>query len=101
MAVAFPYLLQGAWLTVQISSAATVLALCLGLLGALARISEVGVLRLLGGLYIEVFRGTPILVQLYIMFFVVGGALQNAGINVDSFYLGVAALAINYGAYFA
>jgi polar amino acid transport system permease protein len=99
MALAFPYLLGGAWLTVQISSVAAVLAIVLGLCGALGRLSRFVALRLLGGLYIEVFRGTPILVQLYIMFFVVGGALQNAGLTIDSYYLGVATLAINYGAY--
>src|SRR5207302_2496292 len=80
---------------------ATVLAVAFGLLGALSRISRLLALRILGGLYIEVFRGTPILVQLYIMFFVVGGALQNAGLTIDSYYLGVATLAINYGAYLA
>jgi len=86
------------WLvTVGISAAALLLSLLLGVLTALARRSAFLPLRYLALLYIEVVRGTPLLVQILILFYVVANAL-----GVDNRYIvGVLALSLFAGAYLA
>lgn len=49
--------------------------------------------------YVEAFRGTPLLVQIFIIYFGVGGYLKNYGINIDPFTAGVIALGLNSAAY--
>jgi len=49
--------------------------------------------------FIEIFRGTPILIQLYIANYVVVGWLNDRNINPDTFWVGSMALGVNYGAY--
>lgn len=90
-----PYLLQGALVTVQISVAAMVLALILGLVAAVGRLSRRRIWRVLAGFYIEVVRGTPLLVQLFIVYY----GLPSYGIRLDPFMAGFLTLGIHYGAY--
>lgn len=94
-----PYLLQGAWLTVRLSVVAMLVALVLGIFGALARLSTAIPARVLATAYVEIFRGTPILIQLYVANFVVVGWLNDNNINPDTFWVGALTLGINYGAY--
>ncbi|KAB0493735.1 amino acid ABC transporter permease [Pseudomonas vancouverensis] len=93
----FPFFLEAAWITVQIS----VLALLLGLLVAIvlvaARLSTSLVLRCLARIYISVFRGTPCLVQLFIIYF--GG--PQIGLELEPFAAGVLGLGLNIAAYMA
>ncbi len=63
------WLLQGVWLTIQIGLAAWVIALALGILFGTLRSVHVRLLRLLGSIYIEVFRNVPFLVQLFFWFY--------------------------------
>src|SRR5436190_20705144 len=57
------------WRTVYISVCAQVLGVLLGLIGALMRMSRLLPLRLLSGLYVLVFRGTPLIVQIFFVYF--------------------------------
>lgn len=86
--------LLGGWATtLWISAASLSLSLVFGLAAALARRSRLILARCLGGLYVELVRGTPLLVQLLIFFYVVADAfgLQNrhlTGILILSFFSG-------------
>lgn len=62
-------LLQGAWLTVQVALLSLLLAITLGLLGALAKISDSSILRLLATLYTTIIRGIPDLILMLLIFF--------------------------------
>ncbi len=87
--------IQGFYYTVSISACAIVLGLCLGLAGGLARISQNLLARQAAKLYVELFRGTPLLVQLYIFYFCIAAA-----INYDNpVVIGTVALAAFSGAY--
>lgn len=72
-----------------------VLALVLGLLLALARISKSRILRGIALVYVEIMRGTPLLVQLVYIFFV----LPAIGVNIDPIPAGILGLGLNYAAY--
>ena len=86
---------QGWLMTVAISAAALLASLLLGLLTALARRSSLLPLRYLAILYVETVRGTPLLVQILILFYVVANAF-----GVDNRYLvGVLTLSLFAGAY--
>lgn len=62
-------LLQGAWLTVQVALLSLLLAVTLGLLGALAKISHSRILRLIATLYTTIIRGIPDLILMLLIFF--------------------------------
>lgn len=91
----WPELLNGLWITASMSVLAFILAFVLGVLGALARRSGIAPLRWIGAAYVEVIRNTPVLLQLFMIYF----ALPELGVRLDAFQAGVAALAINAGAY--
>jgi polar amino acid transport system permease protein len=90
-----PYILGGIWITVVVSIASIALAVVLALLGALGRISTNPILFGLSSLYVSLVRGTPLLVQIFIIFF----ALPQVGIVLPPIPSGIIALAFNYGAY--
>lgn len=90
-----PGLLQGAWLTIQITVLGSLLAVVMGVLAALARLYGPAPLRWLATIYVEIFRGTSALVQLFWLFFV----LPQFGILIDAFTVAVLALGLNVGAY--
>ena len=71
------------------------LAVALGLLAALAKASAVAPLRWLSHCYVEFIRNTPVLLQIFIIFF----GLPSLGITMSAFTAGVLALGINVGAY--
>lgn len=89
-------LLKGA-LTFSISLAliSFVIGLLLAVLTALARISKVKILHILARLYVSIIRGTPLLVQLFIIFF----GLPSIGIVLDPFPSAVIGFSLNVGAY--
>ncbi len=90
-----PMLLKGAVVTVQISFLAMGIAVAVGLLLALARLYGVAPLRWLAIAYIEVIRGTPLLIQLYLIYY----GLPNLGIRLSAFVAAVLGLGLNYAAY--
>jgi ectoine/hydroxyectoine ABC transporter permease protein EhuD len=92
-----PYLLRGAVTTVQLTVVSMALALAAGLVLALMRLSRSRPLRLLSGAYIEIIRGTPLLVQLFIIYY----GLPQYGIRLEAFAAGVIGLSMNYSAYLA
>ncbi|MBG6217082.1 His/Glu/Gln/Arg/opine family amino acid ABC transporter permease subunit [Arthrobacter sp. CAN_A6] len=91
----FPRLLAASPIVVQLALGAMALALVLGLLLALARISKIRALRVIALIYVEIMRGTPLLVQLVYIFFV----LPAIGIDIDPVPAGILGLGLNYAAY--
>jgi His/Glu/Gln/Arg/opine family amino acid ABC transporter permease subunit len=90
-----PILLKGACLTIVLTGLALLLGLPGGLAVALARLSGFAPVRLLATVYVEVVRGTPLLMQIYVIYFV----LPSIGLSLNPFVAGVAALSFNASAY--
>jgi polar amino acid transport system permease protein len=88
-------LLEGAWVTIEITVAACVLAVTCGLLAGLAKMSSYRPVRWFAIGYIELFRGTSALVQLFWLYFV----LPEFGITLDAIPAAILALGLNVGAY--
>lgn len=91
----FPYFLEAAWITILLSVLTAILGLICGILGTAARLSRFALIRFIGAAYVSLFRGTPALIQLFILYF--GG--PQIGIQLDAFQAGVIGLGINAGAY--
>jgi len=83
--------------SVTLTILAFALALVLAILAALARNSRNPVLRLIAGIYVEAIRNTPVLLQIFVVFF----ALPSIGIKLNAYTAGVVALGVNVGAYLA
>lgn len=92
-----PQLLEGAVITIAVSLLAYVLALVGGLVFGLARLSRFLLVRAVATAYVQFIRGTPLLLQLFCIYYV----LPYAGIVLSPFVSGVLGLAINYSAYMA
>ena len=118
----FPFLLQGAGTTIVLSVLSMVLATIFGFIGAMGRLSRFALFRWIAFVYVEVVRGTPILVQLYLWGFGLSGALSSIGfdphtiayqimtglqsnslvpdeITFNAAFYGILGLSFNYGAY--
>ena len=89
-------IVDGLIVTIEISFYSLVIALALGLVIGLMRISDNPAARKLAIVYIEVIRGTPLLVQIFIMYFFIGTVL-----GLDRFTSGVVALSVFTAAYVA
>ncbi|WP_027858186.1 amino acid ABC transporter permease [Marinobacterium jannaschii] len=89
-------LLKGLVVTIEISIYSLILAIILGLIFGLMRVSSNVALRNLAITYVEIIRGTPLLVQIFIFYFFIGTVL-----DLDRFTAGVIALAVFSGAYVA
>ena len=92
-----PDLLRGALISVELTICVMLLSLVAGLLLALGKIGRQPVIRFFCNVYIEVIRGTPALLQLFYIYFV----LPSLGIRFDPFLAGVIGLSVNYSAYLA
>jgi len=106
-----PQIFKGAWVTLYISFCSIILAIILAVLGALARLSKNPIAYGVSGFYTSFFRGTPLIVQLFMWYF----AIPQVALNVvakfglpSSFYrasvlsavlAGILGLGFNYGAY--
>src|SRR2546426_3842447 len=116
----FPVLLDGAKGTLIVSIFSMVLATIFGFIGALGRLSRFAPIRWLATAYVEVVRGTPILVQLLLWYYGVGYVLSNLGFDpygiafqvmttlqnnslvpdqFNGYFYGIIGLSFNYGAY--
>jgi len=115
-----PFLLQAAGVTIFISAVSMILAVIFGFIGALGRLSRFAPLRWIATVYVEVIRGTPILVQLLLWGFGIGFVLSQMGFDpyavafqimtplqsnslvpneFSAYFYGVIGLSFNYGAY--
>jgi len=90
-----PILLRGAMVTVEIAAVAAALSILLAFVSGLARLSPTAWMRRGAAVYIELFRGTSLLVQLFWLFFV----LPFFGISLSPFQSAVLGLGLNIGAY--
>ena len=90
-----PLFLKGVFLTVEISFFAILLGLPIGILAAVARTSRFKILNFVGAVYVEVFRNTPLLIQIFIIFF----GLPGLGIKLSPYISGLTALVLYVGAY--
>lgn len=88
-------IVQGVLLTAQIAVVAFIGASFIGLVGALARRSGFRLVRFVAAAYVELFRNTPCLLQIFVVFF----AFPSFGLRFDSVVAGEIALALNVGAY--
>jgi polar amino acid transport system permease protein len=90
-----PLFLKGVLLTVEISFFAILLGLGIGILTAVARTSAFRPPRLIAAVYVEIFRNTPLLIQIFIIFF----GLPAIGIKLSPYVSGLTALVLYAGAY--
>jgi len=88
-------LLNGVWLTLQLSIFAVLFGLAIGVIGALCRTSGNRVLEAIAATYVEAIRNTPFLVQLLFIFF----GISSLGPRLGAYSAALLALTINFGAY--
>jgi glutamine transport system permease protein len=103
MVEALPALLKGAVITLQLTAFATVLGLMGGTALGVARLSKVTLLRLLARVYVDFFRGTPLLVQLFIIYFGIPALLRSMDVDFrfNQWGAAVLGLSLNSAAYLA
>jgi len=93
----WPRLLYGAWLTIQLSALSIVLGFVVGTLCAVAYKSKSWLLQALVKAYVEIIRNTPLLVQVFLVYF----GLASIGLKLTAETAAVIALTVNVGAYTA
>jgi polar amino acid transport system permease protein len=92
---ALPTYMSGLWVTLQLTVVGLAMGFMLGLVTALARVYGPKWLKALAVSYIEIFRGTPLLVQLFLIYY----GLPGIGITLDRLPAAFLALGLNSGAY--
>ena len=93
---ALPILLMGAGVTIEITAFSVAIGFFIGLFVGIARISQFKILRIMAAVYADCIRGTPLLVQIFLIYFALPMAI---GQRVEPFIAAVAACGINSGAY--
>ncbi len=88
--------LEGLWVTLKISFFAAILTFIIGIVVALMKLSSYQFLKDIATVYITIVRGTPLLVQIFLFYFIVANIFE-----LDRFFAGVLALGIFFGAYMA
>lgn len=88
--------LEGLWVTLKISFFAAILTFIIGIVVALMKLSSYQFLKDIATVYITIVRGTPLLVQIFLFYFIVANIFE-----LDRFIAGVLALGIFFGAYMA
>ena len=94
----FPHLVVGAGVTIKITALSVALGVVIGLFVGIARISRIKILRVLAAIYVDFFRGTPLLVQIFLVYFALP---VITGQRVDPFVAAIGSCGINSGAYVA
>ncbi|MCL6638652.1 MAG: amino acid ABC transporter permease [Firmicutes bacterium] len=112
----FPVILAGALSTLEITLIAVALGCIIGLFGGLARLSKTRIIKLLATCYVDFFRGTPLLVQIYMVYFGLPqlmGSFQSflmdqygmariwESTHIDPFIAAIISTSLNSGAYIA
>src|SRR6202790_1368039 len=95
LAERWPAFLEGAWLTIQLTVVSIALGFVLGTLCAVLRVYGRGLVRRVIGVYVELIRNTPLLVQIFIVYF----GLSSLGLKLSAETSAVIALVVNMGAY--
>ena len=95
---AIPLLIAGAGITVEITALSVFFGMLIGIIVALARLSDFKILRWLGNVYVDFIRGTPLLIQIFLVYFALPSII---GSRVDAFFAAISACSINSGAYVA
>ena len=95
--MAIPLLARGTLVTLQVAAISGVLSLLLGFFLGLFALSRSRMLRAVVGGYVDFIRGTPLLIQIFLVFF----ALPVVGIRLTEIWAGVVALSFNTSAYVA
>lgn len=92
---------NGAWVTIQVAVLAQVIGIVLGILFALMRVARNPLPRFFSGFYVWLFRGTPVLLQLFILYFGVPTLFENQTLTneLTKFRAAIIAFGINEGAY--
>ena len=93
---ALPILLMGAGVTIEITAFSVAIGFFIGLFVGIARISQFKILRIMAAVYADCIRGTPLLVQIFLIYFALPMAI---GQRVEPLIASVAACGINSGAY--
>lgn len=96
--VLMPTLLEGAWVSIKLFTFTLILALPLGLPFALGSNSKFAPFRWISKIYIWIFRGTPLMLQLFFFYFYIP---ISTGITVSAFITAIITFVLNYAAYFA
>lgn len=91
-----PQMLEGSIVTAQVFLITIVLSIPLGVLLSLGRVSSITLLKKVIGLYVWLLRGTPLMLQLFFVYY----ALPAVGIRLDDFEAALVAFVLNYAAYF-
>lgn len=95
LGMAWPFLLQGAMYTVLFAAVSMVLGLILGFSVAVVRVTKVPVVSQIAAVYVSAFRGTPLLVQIFVLYY----GLPSVGIEFTPVTAGILALPLNVAAY--
>jgi His/Glu/Gln/Arg/opine family amino acid ABC transporter permease subunit len=91
-----PLMLKGALITLEISIIGALLGILVGFILILMRMSPLRPIKYLAEIYISIFRGTPLLLQIFFIYYALPGLL---GIDLPPFIAGVLALSLNSGAF--
>jgi len=91
-----PMFFEGIKMTILLTAASVFIGVFLGLMTALMKMSKLKVLSIIATSYIEIIRGTPILIQIFLIYF---GLPQLIRVNIPEFPAAVIALGVNSGAY--
>jgi polar amino acid transport system permease protein len=91
----FPFVVEASLVTLELTAASLAIGLVVATIITTARFSKVGPLRWFGAAYVSIMRGTPLLVQLFLVYF--GG--PQFGLELTPFTAGVLTMGLNIGAY--
>jgi polar amino acid transport system permease protein/polar amino acid transport system substrate-binding protein len=96
-----PLLTKGLWITVEVTVLSLLLALVIGLISCFLALSKRAPLRWISKVYVGLIRGTPLLVQVFYIYFAIPQLLQLMGFDVrlTPFIAGLITLTLNAGAY--
>ncbi len=91
-----PYILEGVFVTLKYTGLSILFGLILGIILSLMKVSRIRFLKLFAATYTSIFRGTPLLLQLTLVYYCVP---QLTSYNISAFEAGVLAFSLNSGAY--
>lgn len=94
----FPLLLAGALVTIKITLISVAMGIGIGMFVGIARVVHIKPIKWLAAIYVDFIRGTPLLVQIFIIYFALPLVI---GIHMDPFLAAITACSINSGAYVA
>lgn len=96
-----PILLKGAVITLELTAGAVAMGVVIGMFMALAKLSHNSILKGIANVYIEFFRGTPLLVQIFLTYFGAPQLLHFQPPDNYQYIAGILAMGLNAGAYIA